>query len=75
MDDHTDLLLTVRAMLHLTKKVIDPELCDDISDKNETDYIRQVLTIANRLMPQGEEALMDHLNLYYREERLRKSLK
>lgn len=71
VEDHAELLLTVRALVHLALRTIDPELCpDDVSEKNEKTYIRHTLTIANRLMPQGEEALMDHLNLYYREERL-----
>ena len=55
-------------------KAIDPELCDDINNRFEKEYIRQVLTIANRLLPQGEEALLDDLNLYYREEKLREGL-
>ena len=62
-------------MLHLAMKAIDPELCDDINGRYEKEYIRQVLTIANRLLPQGEEALLDDLNLYYREEKLREGLK
>ncbi|MDT0648151.1 hypothetical protein RM545_15760 [Zunongwangia sp. F260] len=76
VDDHTDLLLTVRAMIHLAMRVIDPELFgDDISQKNETAFVRQVLIIANRLMPKGEEALLDLLNLYYRDEKLREDIK
>lgn len=68
VEDHAELLLTVRALVHLALRTIDPELCpDDISEKNENTYIRHALTIANRLMPQGEEALLDHINLYYRE--------
>ena len=74
VDNHEDLLLTVRAMLYLATKVIDPELIDNINDKYEKGYIRQILTIANRLIPQGEEALLDDLNLYYREEKLREGL-
>ncbi|MCM4162167.1 MULTISPECIES: hypothetical protein [unclassified Arenibacter] len=74
VDNHLDLLLTVRVMLYLAKKVIDPELYDDINERYEKEYLRQILTIANRLMPQGEEELMDHLNLYYREEKLREGL-
>ena len=71
MEDHAELLLTVRAMIHLALRTIDPELClDTISERNEKYYIRHVLAIANRLMPQGEEALLDHINLYYKEERL-----
>ena len=67
VDNHIDLLLTVRAMLYLAKKVIHPELYDDINDRYEKEYLCQILTVANRLMPKGEEELMDHLNLYYRE--------
>jgi len=29
-------------------------------ERNEEEFIHQVMTIANRLMPIGEEALMDH---------------
>lgn len=75
MDNHVDLVLTVRALLYLAMKAIDPELCDDINNRFEKEYIRQALTIANRLLPQGEEALLDDLNLYYREEKLREGLK
>ncbi len=75
VDNHMDLILTVRAMLHLAMKVIDPELCDEISDRSEKGYIRQILAIANRLLPQGEEGLLDHINLYYREEKLREGIK
>ena len=75
VDNHVDLVLTVRAMLYLAMKAIDPELIDDINERYEKEYIRQVLTIANRLLPQGEEALLDDLNLYYREEKLREGLK
>ena len=75
MDNHVDLVLTVRAMLYLAMKAIDPELYDDINDRYEKEYIRQALTIANRLLPHGEEALLDDLNLYYREEKLREGLK
>ena len=75
VDNHVDLVLTVRAMLYLAMKTIDPELIDDINDRYKKEYIRQVLTIANRLLPQGEEALLDDLNLYYKEEKLREGLK
>ena len=74
VDNHVDIVLSVRAMLHLAMKAIDTELCDDINKRYEKEYIRQVLTIANRLLPQGEEALLDDLNLYYREEKLREGL-
>lgn len=74
VDNHADLVLTVRALLYLAMKAIDPELIDDINDRYEKEYIRQVLRIANRLLPQGEEALLDDLNLYYREEKLREGL-
>ncbi|ASO06008.1 hypothetical protein [Arenibacter algicola] len=74
VDNHSDLVLTVRALLYLAMKAIDPELCDDINNRFEKEYIRQSLTIANRLLPQGEEALLDDLNLYYREEKLREGL-
>lgn len=70
VDDHADLLMTVRALIHLSLRALDPEFVDDISEKSEDAYIRQALTIANRLMPHGEEAHLDHLNLYFREERL-----
>lgn len=42
---------------------------DDVMDRNEEEFIHQAMTIANLLMPVGEEALMDHLNLYYRQEK------
>ncbi|UNY97755.1 hypothetical protein MQE36_11735 [Zhouia spongiae] len=75
VNNHAELLFTVRALTHLALRVIDPELSeDDISGRNEKDYIRQALTIANRLMPQGEEAFMDVINQYYREEKLRNKL-
>lgn len=68
IDDHAELLLSVRALIYLSMRVIDPEVgVDDILERNEDDYVRQALTIANRLMPWGEEALMDHINLFYRE--------
>lgn len=71
VDDHAELLMTVRALIYLSSRVLGPEFVDDVSERIEKAYIHQVLTIANRLMPQGEEALLDHLNLYYREEKLR----
>src|SRR5690606_5005582 len=74
VDDHVDLLLTARALTYLATKVIDPESCDDISDRSQKVFIRQALKIVNRILPQGEVALMDHLNLYYGEERLREGL-
>lgn len=61
-------------MLYLAMKIIYRELCDDINKRYEKEYIRQALTIAGRLLPQGEEALLDDLNLYYREEKLREGL-
>lgn len=67
VDGHADLLLTVRALIYLSMRVIDPEFrTDDISGRNENDYIRQALIIANRLMPRGEESLIDHINEFYR---------
>ncbi|MBW8244025.1 hypothetical protein K1F50_14550 [Muricauda oceani] len=70
LDGHADLLLTVRALLYLSMRAINPDLgSDDIMDRNEEEFIHQAMTIANRLMPVGEEALMDHLNLFYREEK------
>ena len=70
LDGHADLLLTVRALLYLSMRAINPELgSDDVMDRNEKEFIHQAMTIANRLMPVGEEALMDHLNLFYREEK------
>lgn len=75
VDDHADLLLTVRALVHLSMRVLDPEfVVDDFNEKNEMDYIRQALSIANRLMPYGEEAFLDQLNTYFREEGLREGL-
>lgn len=70
VDNHADLLLTVRALIYLSMRVTDPEFgVDDVLERNEEDYIRQALTIANRLMPWGEEAVMDHVNLFYREKK------
>ena len=67
VDDHTDLLLTVRALIYLSMKVIDPESeTDDILERNKDEYVQQTLKIANRLLPWGEEALMDHINEFYR---------
>lgn len=72
VDGHSELLLTVRALIYLSMRTFDPEFgVDDMLERDEDDYIRQVLTIANRLMPKGEEALMDDINLYYRNEKLR----
>lgn len=70
VDGHADLLLTVRALIYLSMRVTDPEFGrDNILERNEEDYIRQTLTIANRLMPCGEEALLDHINKFYRDEK------
>lgn len=70
LDGHADLLLTVRALIYLSMRVINPDLgSDDVIDRNEEEFIHQAMTIANRLMPVGEEALMDHLNLFYRQEK------
>lgn len=75
VDNHADLLLTVRALIHLSMRVLDPEFgIDDFNEKNEMDYIRQTLLIANRLMPYGDEAFLDQVNTYFREEGLRDSL-
>ena len=63
VDNHVDLVLTLRAMLYLAIKAINPELCDDTNNRYEKEYLLQVITIANRLLPQGEEALLDDLNL------------
>jgi len=70
VDGHADLLLTVRALIYLSMRAIHPELGSDaILDKNKDEFIHQALIIANRLMPVGEEGLMDHLNRYFREEK------
>ena len=70
LDGHADLLLTVRALIYLSTRAINPDLgSDDAMDRNEEEFIHKAMTIANRLMPVGEEALMDHLNLFYREEK------
>lgn len=70
VDGHADLLLTVRALLYLSLRAINPDLgSDEIMDRNEEEFIHQAMSIANRLMPVGEEALMDHLNWFFREER------
>ena len=70
LDGHADLLLTVRALIYLSMRAINPDLAsDDVMDRNEEEFIHQAMIIANRLMPVGEEALMDHLNLFYREEK------
>jgi hypothetical protein len=51
-------------------RAINPESgSDDVMERNEEEFIYQAMTIANRLMPVGEEALMDHLNLFFREEK------
>ncbi|WP_418502369.1 hypothetical protein [Flagellimonas sp.] len=70
LDGHADLLLTVRALIYLSMRAINPDLgSDEVMDRNEEEFIHQAMTIANRLMPVGEEALMDHLNQFYREEK------
>ena len=70
LDGHADLLLTVRALICLSMRAINPNLgSDDVMERNEEEFIHQAMTIANRLMPVGEEALMDHLNLFFREEK------
>jgi len=76
VDGHAELLQTARALIYLSMRVIDPEFgVDDILERNEDNYVRQALTIANRIMPWGEEALMDHINLYYREESIKEKLR
>lgn len=71
VDGHADLLLTVRALIYLSMRAINSELGpDDVMDRDREEFIHQAMTIANRLMPVGEEALMDLLNLFYREEKL-----
>ncbi|ETN96398.1 hypothetical protein P278_06660 [Zhouia amylolytica AD3] len=48
---------------------MDPE--DDMEKAPEwieKDYIRQALSIANRLMPLGDEALLGHINSFYQKE-------
>lgn len=68
VEGHADLLLTVRALIYLSMRAFDPELgIDDVHEKKEGVFIRQALIIANRLMPNGEEELMDYLNEYFRE--------
>ncbi len=74
VDDHADLLSTVRALIFLCHRVLDPEFFENEPFDNTNRYIRQALILANRLMPMGEEALMDHLNCYFREEGLRQRL-
>ncbi len=73
VDNHADLILSVRAILHLAVKAINPEMENSCS-RYEKEYIRQALTIANRLLPQGEEAFLDQINTYLREEGYRKGL-
>lgn len=70
IDGHADLMLTVRALIYLSMRSINPEFgSDDVMERNEEEFIHHAMTIANRLMPEGEEALMDHLNLFYREDK------
>ncbi|WP_038262361.1 hypothetical protein [Zhouia amylolytica] len=67
--NHEDLLLSVRSLLYLCKRILDPE--DDMEKAPEwieKDYIRQALSIANRLMPLGDEALLGHINSFYQKE-------
>lgn len=67
VDGHADLLMTVRALIYLSMKAIDPEFgTDDILERNKDEYVQHTLTIASRLMPWGEEGLMDHINEFYR---------
>ena len=73
VEGHDDLLLTVRALIYLCQKINNPE-CIKGTPYDEKRYIRQTLDITNRLMPVGEESMMDHLNRYYRNEKLREGL-
>ena len=75
VDDHADLFLTVRALIYLCQRAIEPEFFESEPADDEYIYVKQALAVAHRLMPIGEEALMDLINRYYREEKLRDGLK
>lgn len=72
VDGHEELMLTVRGLIYLCQLAINPELATKESSGMQQCYIQQTLSIAGRLMPIGEEALLDQLNIYYRNEGLRK---
>ncbi|WP_148044277.1 hypothetical protein [Sinomicrobium pectinilyticum] len=61
-------------MMYLCQKIREPGFFKSTPYDDEKRYIRQALDIVNRLMPVGEESLMDHLNRYYRDEKLREGL-
>lgn len=65
-NNHQELVNTSRALIYLAMRTIDPEFGnDDILGRNEDDYVRQALTIVNRLTLAGDEAYLDVFNNYY----------
>lgn len=75
VEGHEELMLTIRALTYLCQVVLDPEFAYKESKQVQTHYIQHLLSISKRFMPLGEEALLDHLNLYFREERLKDHLR
>ncbi|UGU15395.1 hypothetical protein LS482_17145 [Sinomicrobium kalidii] len=74
MEDHMELMFTVRSLLNVCIMAIDPEqLSERPSRSKQETYIRQVLVVMNRLTPKGEEGLLDDINRYFREEGFRKN--
>jgi len=75
VDGHEELFLTVRALLYVCHLSLHPEYASKESEEVHNILLQHLLAISKRFLPLGEEALMDHLNLYYREEKLREGLK
>ncbi|WP_268225149.1 hypothetical protein [Sinomicrobium oceani] len=75
VEDHMELMLHVQALLNVCTLAIDSsELVKRPPPETLEMYVRQVLTLANRLLPQGETALLDDINAYFRKEELRKHM-
>lgn len=75
VDDHAELLLSIRSLMYVCMRVLDPEAMPESGIfANQDMYLKQVLAIANRLMPTGDETFMDAINTFMADERLRERL-
>ncbi|RNL88512.1 hypothetical protein ED312_08675 [Sinomicrobium pectinilyticum] len=75
VEDHIELMLHIQALLNICILAMDSsELVKRPSPETLELYVRQVLTLANRLLPQGETALLDDVNAFFRNEELRKHM-
>lgn len=75
VNDHAELILTVRALLFLCQQVMDPEGYFEIpAEEEKASLMSQVIRVAGRLMPKGDEELLDYVNLYLKSEKLRTGL-